>query len=172
MPDWVLPMLVAPLAVGIVVAIFKIYYENRMREAAAFKEELNAVIKKLSQDIADLNLKTSVLNVQMAPYRRLQSELANELHHPDPNYARSDYLLEQLNSDPPKITVPERDELKEYLKTTASNRSDTGSARSTASALLAIMPRVIEEAKEIAKKLQTAAAEDVKAKSLKEVPAR
>jgi hypothetical protein len=73
-----------------------------------------AELKQLREDIEELKRSMATVNTQMSPlWARVQAQIAQDLHHPNPRYAEMDALLEQLDSL--KITTDERARLKILL---------------------------------------------------------
>jgi hypothetical protein len=84
------------------------------------------------------------LESQYTPFwKEFQKEISIALHHPHPEAARLDYLLEHLNNL--TITPVETIELKKILREKTEDPEQSAEERQLAEFLLFAMPRVVRE---------------------------
>jgi hypothetical protein len=108
-------------------------------------------MKTLEASIVAINSRLDILATQVSPlWARVQSQIANELHHPNLRYAEMDKLLEKLESL--DITSEERARLKELLlQRSVDTHSDIDDdQRSSALIMVSVMGKVLKETKEAA----------------------
>ena len=88
-----------------------------------------------------------------ASWKRLQSELADTLHHPHPEAQETDHLLEELETvtlaGVSGISTVDRARLIELLKERAADTEESSSERTRAELLLIAMRRVEQDDKNI-----------------------
>lgn len=98
--------------------------------------------------IADLQRQLTEVRLEMARsqnpiMKQVQDLLSANQHHPHPDYARQDFLLEQL--DDSKLTNEQTTELVGILHTSITAEGTPDGEKETARALIAIMPLVVKE---------------------------
>ena len=108
------------------------------------------LVEVMDNKVSVLETRVSVLNtLLLTPYRQLEIKVAEELHHPDPAFARRDQLIERLNMEPPTITPKERKELEQLLRKVGIPSEDAQKAL-----LLLLMPKAQQERKDNAEEMR------------------
>jgi hypothetical protein len=127
---------VAAIVVSVVMGLYVRALSKQDRADAAHQVVLADLASRLSKI-------EGVIETQSPFFASIQSHVIDLLHHPDPENARLDYLLERLKSK--QIAADEQIELEGILQEMAAHSSDDHQ-RQAAVALSALMPLVLVEA--------------------------
>lgn len=92
--------------------------------------------------LSKLEMKVSNQAVKIEPlWKRVQDQISNELHHPDPRFAEMDELLEQLENL--SISVTGRERLKVLLVERSSDMEVRQGQRNAAVLMLTVMEKAV-----------------------------
>lgn len=143
------------VAVGMLVAgwMFSVWfrssgYKTSIEQKALEdqREEQKQTSARNALEIEKIKATLAELGFQVKPmWERVQRQLSEDLHHPNPKYKEMDGLLEKMDANDLNITETER------LKILAAARSKdmapeiTDSQRASATILATVMDKVLEE---------------------------
>ncbi len=131
---------IVPWVIAVVMLGWAIYlkgHSNRVRVTDRHDHLIAVQNERLRQ------LELEMARQQSPLMKQVQDLLSAGLHHPDPQHARQDYLLERL--DQALLTIVELPELEAILNERIANPASPPGEVEAALALKAIMPIVVKE---------------------------